>query len=126
MSIATKNEPKSQGGSELPKGNTLTFLEPVVFSSKRLTFVFREYQQVAAGSFLVAKVAPFYLLLTVGITTRSVVQLSLQIQKVRMVAIDLAFRQPKIIEDAVTCLRRPRSPMLATNPYQLSATNFAS
>ena len=32
LSIANKNEPKSQGGSGLTRGNTLTFLEPVVFS----------------------------------------------------------------------------------------------
>ena len=37
VSIATKNEPFSQSGSEFPRGNSLTFLEPVVFSGKRLT-----------------------------------------------------------------------------------------
>jgi len=40
-----------------------------VFSGTRLTFVLRECQQCAAGSFLVAKVVPFYLLLTSAVCT---------------------------------------------------------
>ncbi len=39
LSIATKNEPFSHSSSEFPRGNSLTLLEPVVFSSKRIKFV---------------------------------------------------------------------------------------
>ena len=34
VSIATKNQPKSQGGWLLPRWNALTFLEPVILSDK--------------------------------------------------------------------------------------------
>jgi len=44
-----------------------------VFSGTRLTFVLRECQQCAAGSFLVAKVVPFYLLLTSAVCTLAIV-----------------------------------------------------
>jgi len=44
-----------------------------VFSGTRLTFVLRECQQGAAGSFLVAKVVPFYLLLTSAVCTLAIV-----------------------------------------------------
>ena len=37
--------------------------------------------------------------------------------KVRLVAIDLGFQQPKVIGDAEACLRRLRKALLATNPY---------